>query len=157
MKTHHVLLMVLVVGASGLNSYGQGQVSTPAKRQVSLDVASRLLAPRQNPILSLPGGLVNPFNSGSSRKAGVSGHAGGTDREILANIAAHITPSGAMMFGGEPILLLGEKKLKVGDSLTIPFEGTDYLVVIAEISQSSFKVRFNREEITRPIKPGKVP
>ena len=61
------------------------------------------------------------------------------------------------MLNGEPVLLFREKKLKVGDSLTITFEGTTYVVVITAMDRSSFKIRFNREEITRPIKSRKVP
>jgi hypothetical protein len=157
MKTHRVLLAALVLGAAGLVAHGQGKIASPAKRQASLDLAAKLLAPRENAAASLPAGLANPFNPTASRKTGVSSSAARSDREILEGIAARITPTGAMMFGNSPLLLLREKKLKVGESLTIPFEGADYLVVITEITPTSFRVRLNREEITRPIKPGKAP
>ena len=106
--------------------------------------------------------LVDPFNpTGFGKKpAGKSGgaaHTVSSDREILENIASRITPSGMLMFNDNPLLLFREKKLKVGDTLTITFEGTDYVVVITEIERTSFKIRLNREEITRPIKPGKTP
>jgi hypothetical protein len=72
-------------------------------------------------------------------------------------IASTIAPSGMMMFGGRPLLMLREKKLRIGDSLKLNFDGFDYIVVITAIDPTSFRLRLNHEEITRPIKPGKTP
>ena len=71
---------------------------------------------------------------------------------MLQRIAAGIKPSGVMMLGGSPLLLIREKKLKVGDNLTITFEGNAYTLVVTGIDRTSFKLRLNNEEITRPIK-----
>jgi hypothetical protein len=108
---------------------------------------------------------VDPFNPlslganpvPSEVKSGDTVHAVSSDLDILEKIAPHITPSGALVLNGEPVLLFREKKLKVGDTLTINFEGTTYMVIITSIDRSSFKIRFNREEITRPIKSRKAP
>ncbi len=121
-----------------------------------LELATKLLAQRPDPSATLPATLVNPFIPGATRKAGVMAPAG-SDHEILERIVMRIPSTGMMTFADQPILLLGEKRFKVGDSLTIPFEGTDYVVVITDITSASFKVRYNREEITRPIKSGKAP
>ena len=51
------------------------------------------------------------------------------------------------------MLLLREKKLKVGEYLTITFEGTEYLVELSAISHSSFTLRLNKEEVMQPINP----
>ncbi len=156
--------VALGVGLSAL-CLGQGAVSTPAKRQTTLELANRLMAARANTVSALPADLVDPFNppgfgaapAAGSRPGGPA-HAKASDAEILEEIASRITPSGMVLFNGEPILLFREKRLKVGDSLTITFEGTDYVVTISAIDQNSFKIRLNQEEITRPIiKPGKVP
>ncbi len=157
MKIHRILLAGLALAAPGLAAFGQGRATSPANRQVSLELAAKLLAPRADPTATLPDGLVNPFNPAASRKSGVSAPAAVSDHDLLERIAARITPSGAMMFGAHPILLLGEKKLKVGDTLTINFDGADYVVVITDVTPTSFRVRLNREELTRPIKPGKAP
>ncbi len=157
MNTHRVLLVSLALVAPGWMAFGQGTATSPAKRQAALALATKLLAARPDPAATLPAELLNPFDPAASRKSGVSARGASSDREIVERIAARITPSGAMMFGNQPILLLGEKKLKVGDSLTINFEGADYVVVITEISPTSFRIRLNREEVTRPIKPGKAP
>ncbi len=157
MRTARVLFVLFALGAPGWAAFGQGRATSPAKRQAVLEQAAKLLAPRTDPMASLPDGLVNPFNPAASRKSGVSAPAAVSDRELVERIAARIAPSGAMMFGDHPILLLGEKKLKVGDPLTINFEGADYVVVITDVTPTSFRVRLNREEVTRPIKSGKAP
>jgi hypothetical protein len=165
MKIRRMLVCVLAFGALVAFSFGQEAVSSPTQRQTTLDLAARLLASQENSAATLPAGLVDPYNppgfgappASTSGKPGEVAHTVASDRAILDKIAPSIAPSGMMLFGGQPLLLFREKKLKVGDSLTITFEGTDYVVVIAGIDQSSFKIRLNREEITRPIKPGKVP
>ena len=165
MKMHRMLVCVLALGTPGLISFGQGAVSNPPQRQASLDLAAQLLAAKENPTEKLPAGLVDPFNPlslganpvPSEVKSSDTVHAVSSDLDILEKIAPHITPSGALMLNGEPVLLFREKKLKVGDSLTITFEGTTYVVVLTAVDQSSFKIRYNREEITRPIKSRKAP
>jgi ribosomal 50S subunit-recycling heat shock protein len=161
------MVCLLVLGASGWISSGQEAVSNPAKRQSTLDLAAQLLAARENPIEKLTTELVDPFNPlGFAAPAPSGGKPSETvrpagrvssDLDLLEKLAPHITPSGALMLNGEPVLLFREKKLKVGDTLTITFEGTTYMVIITAIDRSSFKIRFNREEITRPIKSRKVP
>jgi hypothetical protein len=168
MKMHRLVVCLLVLGASGWISLGEEAVSNPAKRQSTLDLAAQLLAAKENPAEKLPAELVDPFNplSFAPASAPSEGKPGETvrragpvssDLDLLEKLAPHITPSGSLMLNGEPVLLFREKKLKVGDSLTINFEGTAYMVIITAIDRSSFKIRLNREEITRPIKSRKVP
>jgi hypothetical protein len=163
MKMHRLLVCMLVLGAAGLISFGQEAVLNPSKRQTTLDLAAQLLAARENPAEKLPAELVDPFNplgfATPAKPSAVVRRAGpvSSDLDLLERIAPHITPSGALMLNGEPVLLFREKKLKVGDTLTITFEGATYMVVITAVDRSSFKIRLNREEITRPIKSRKVP
>ena len=135
-------------------------VSNPTQRQASLDLAAKLLAAKANPAAALPEDLVDPFNPTAlagpaltvKPGTGVPVTAASSSTEILQRIAAGIKPSGVMMLGGSPLLLIREKKLKVGDNLTITFEGNDYTLVVTGIDRTSFKLRLNNEEITRPIK-----
>jgi len=163
MKLGHIIFCALGLGAPLGMAFGQA-VSNPTNRQATLDLATRLLTTEEKGTASLPADLQDPFNpagfgapAATPGKPGEAAHAVASDRQILQEIAKSITPSGMMLFDGQPLLLFREKKLKVGDSLTITFEGNDYVVIIAGINQSSFKIRLNREEITRPIKPGNVP
>jgi hypothetical protein len=164
MKMHRLLVCMLVLGASGLISFGEEAVSNPSKRQTTLDLAAQLLAVRENPTEKLTAELVDPFNplgfAAAPARPSETVHRAGpvtSDLDLLEKLAPHITPSGALVLNGEPVLLFREKRLKVGDTLTITFEGTTYMVIITAIDRSSFKIRFNREEITRPIKSRKVP
>lgn len=77
------------------------------------------------------------------------------DREVLEAIASRVLPSGTFSLGGERYLQFSKKRLKVGDKLTVTHEGADYTLELTAIDATNFTLRLNREEITRPIKPGK--
>jgi hypothetical protein len=79
------------------------------------------------------------------------------DKEVLAALAPRIMPTGTFSMGGDRLLMFGKKKLKAGDRLTVNFEGQDYTLELVAIDRTNFTLRYNREEITRPIKPGKTP
>ena len=78
-------------------------------------------------------------------------------RGVLEMLAERIVPSGILKMGGQSILLFGQKKLKVGDGLTITFDGIDYDLDITAIGNTNFTLRYQGEEITRSIKPGQQP
>ena len=156
-SVYQLWFCLLAVGASAAQLHG-GDVTSPVKRQATLDMAAQLLMPRKNPTTQLPEDLANPFDPGvkavDSQKPVRA--ASSSDREVLEKIASTVMPTGMMMFGGRPLLLVREKKLRVGDSLKINSDGFDYIVIITEIEPTSFSLRLNREEITRPIKQGKT-
>ena len=78
------------------------------------------------------------------------------DRFVLESISTRIHASGVVKSNGQSFLLFRERKLKVGDTLTIGFGTADYTLVISEIQPTFFKVRLNREEIAIPIGQGGV-
>ena len=136
--------------------FAAGEVMAPAKRQEVLDQAKKLLKAREFSPIS-----VDPFHSEkfaemvSGPRAPVAGPvvmSPRTDRDILQAIGSNLKPSGAFVMDGESILLFGQKRVKAGDHLTITFEGTEYTLEIAAIERTSFTLRLNREEFTRPIK-----
>jgi hypothetical protein len=157
--TRYKLVCLLFFFAMVVHLRG-GEVSSATKRQETLNLATRLLAPHGNQTASLPDDLMNPFSPERHsvvKNVGEKKSAGPSDREILEKIASTITPSGMMTIGGKPLLLFRERKLRVGDPLKISLEGVDYVVVLTAIDRTSFRLSLNREEITRPIKPGKTP
>jgi hypothetical protein len=83
--------------------------------------------------------------------------AGLNDRDILFNAAKSVAPSGSVKLGDTQLLLFGQKKLKVGDTLSIVFQGSSYELYITAIDRTSYTLRLNKEEITRPIKPENKP
>src|SRR5688572_17437141 len=49
-----------------------------------------------------------------------------TNLGLLELIASRINPSGTLILGGEPLLIFGQKRLRVGDRLTVTYDGLDY-------------------------------
>ena len=79
------------------------------------------------------------------------------DREILTALAAKVLPKGTLSLGSESLLIFGKKNLRAGDRLTVSYEGQDYNLELVSFDRTNFTLRLNKEEITRPIKPGKNP
>lgn len=77
--------------------------------------------------------------------------------ELLETIAPQINPTGSVSLGGQPLLLFGQKKVRVGDELPIIFDGERYTLIISRIETSSFTLRLGAAEITRPIKSNSSP
>lgn len=131
----------------------KSDLATPDERRQSIEKAMALVRPAVP--APLPADLKNPFvlSRDSSKSSEATKQLAG-DRQVLDAVAPHIVPSGVVtQVDGSPMLLLGEKKLKVGEYLTITFEGTQYMVELSAISHSSFTLRLNKEEITQPINP----
>ena len=152
------LLFSLLMSIGGLAAFGQSasDILPPQKRAATAEFARKLLEPAQPEaaVTTLP----NPFNlnlpeSATPPPVNNAGPAGAelTGRAGLEALAAKIVPTGSVEIGGEPILLFGQKKLKVGDRLPIIFEGKPYELEISAIERTSFTLRLNGEEVTRPI------
>jgi len=91
-------------------------------------------------------GLTRPAAS-EAPKAGPR-----SDHEILEAIGAQLKPTGNFNLNGQQTLIFGQKRVKAGMPMTINFEGTEYTIEITAIDRTSFTLRLNREELTRPIK-----
>jgi hypothetical protein len=144
--------------AIALRSEDIKPIIAPNVRKDELAKADALLSKK---LLGLPANAVDPFYSEAFAEA--SGHAvhadtgpklagPKTDHDIVAGIASGLKPSGNFVIGGQEVLLFGEKRVKPGSRLTINFEGAEYTVEITAITHTSFTLRLNREEFTRPIK-----
>ncbi|MDD3179850.1 MAG: hypothetical protein PHQ04_05790 [Opitutaceae bacterium] len=146
-------------------------VVTPAMRQARIDAAKQMLAPKE----MVPAAkLLDPFHPAgfveAAAAAGISRApadlapategaadtppvAAGprTERDILMAIAKNLKPK-AVFMGSRAYLFFGEKKTTAGDSLTLTYEGVVYQLQITAIDRTTFTLRLNREEYTRPIK-----
>lgn len=134
-------------------------VSLPKQRDSLVEAAEKLVASR-TATLALGDKVPNPFEwpvtedlsaqtLADAPPAAVN--AGVTSPEFLARLAALIPVTGTAFLGDQGILLLGQKRLKVGDAFTISFEGQSHELSIAEISGASFTVRRGALLHTRPI------
>jgi hypothetical protein len=92
-----------------------------------------------------------PASSGAGAQARPG--AGATDREQLAAIASKILPRGSVFVGKVPSLIIGSKFVKIGAKFTVTYSGVDYVLELTAIDSTTFTLRLNGEEITRPIKP----
>jgi len=150
------VLSLLTVAA--LPSFADGPVSSPAKRQEVLARGKKLLAIRTTAPVE-----ADPFHSEkfSEMIYGVRTPVASTlapvaapksEKDILQAIAMSLKPTGNFILAGQPTLVFGQKRVKAGSLLTITFEGTEYTLEITAIERTSFTLRLNREEFTRPIK-----
>ncbi len=137
----------------------QGQVVAKPDERTSILAAADVMLLIKPPLV--PADTVDPFNStafsdamGLSKPAPTEGKQSGprSDREIIALIAAQLKPSGNFIIGGQQTLIFGQKRVKAGMPMTINFEGIEYTIEITAIERTSFTLRLNREEFTRPIK-----
>jgi hypothetical protein len=169
MSSSLVRIAGVLIGLA-LTASAADTVTSPAKRQQSLDHAKAFVAPREIvPITVDPfyspafadavasaGRVTNvPAQTGTS-PGGSTAPAAPTgprnDRELLQAIAASLKPGGSMVIGGQPTLLFGQKRVKAGGVLTITFEGNQYTLEVVTIDRTNFTLRLNREEFTRSIK-----
>jgi hypothetical protein len=159
MKLSRITLIAAVLCGWAVAPVTAQLVQGSATRQASVTAAQQMLATKE--ITPLADGL-NPFFSvpfldamGMGQKLPTPPvHTDGprTDRDILAGIAATMKPTGYFVLGGQPTLVFGQKRVKAGGEMTINFEGGEYTVGITAIDRTSFTLRLNREEYTRPIK-----
>jgi hypothetical protein len=152
----------------------ESELAPPDKRKASVEKATALA--KRVMVAHLPAGLQDPYAppgfdltdaeeaaaaAAAARQAALlnPGAAGPvappTDRQLLESIVAKIVPSGSLYVGGNPMLMFGKRFVKIGSHFTVTYKGTDYDLVLTDIDGSNYTLRYNREEITRPIKPGK--
>ncbi|HRI81276.1 MAG TPA: hypothetical protein PLF88_02485 [Opitutaceae bacterium] len=165
-----ILLSWLLLSFAAVALAQRSDLATPEKRNASVALATKLLQPRE--LSAMPETLIPPFNPPAfeqpdpeeiraQQAAALAAQAANItirptgDRGVLETLAERLAPSGTVIIGGEAVLLFGQKRLKVGDRLTIAFEGVEYNLDITAIGRTTFTLRLNREEITRPIKSGK--
>lgn len=154
----HSFLFIAV--SAGLYGEPASDILPPQKRTASLDLARALLTTKPVEISTDEIAQKNPFNpikpivesESVARPSATHGDAL-SERDLLQRLAVTVTPSGTMQLGDQLILLFGQKKLKVGDRLPIVFQGATYELQISAIERTSFSLRINNAEITRPIKP----
>jgi len=165
------LFLVSLSAASAESKPAKSDIAVASRRLVTTEVAARLTTTRELP--KLPDNTVNPFSPSSfnapdpeemriaaeaaRRAKAASGPRPTNDRDLLTAIAGQIKPTGMVNLGGEPILLLGTRKIRVGDPLSASFEGKTIAVKVTAIDRTSFTLRLNGEEFTRPIKSGNNP
>ncbi len=159
-KPFLIPLLICGVGATVARGEPAADIPSPLKRKDTVEFAQTLVSTQPGVVQTgNEGSYKNPFSPAeggvsSSSSIAPSGEKASAPGEIveLVQIAPNITPSGSVRIGGESFLMFGQKRFKVSDHLPIVFEGKSYDLEIVEIQSTSFTLRLNGVEITRPIK-----
>lgn len=159
-----LLSFAAVFSATVVALAAPGGVASAPARAPAVQIAEQLL--KQNvpspPVPFSP----NPFTLSGNRSMGGTEEnqsaalaaVMASNKSLLSALADQLEPKGTFVVGGDAIILIGQKKLKVGEKLPISFEGSIYELEITSIETTRFSVRFKNEELTRPIaitKPAK--
>jgi hypothetical protein len=166
---------ILAVGLLASKAFArvESEVSTVEKRRAEVDKARKIAKPTKAE--PLPVMLVLPFApegfdltdaeeaaaaDAARRQANAAtgvpaGPAPPSDHELLESIMSKIKPGGTAVLMGHPILMIGNKFMKIGAHFTVTYKGADYDLELTQIEGSNFTLRYKSEEITRPIQPGK--
>jgi len=151
-----VVFSVVAIGASAQTR----NVSTPLARQGVIKTVETLLAEKGNPTPA-SAEIKDPFNPSEqdlredydpNAVKEVKQVVRKSDADLLQDIAKQIQPTGSVTLGGEPYLLFGEKRQKKGDKVSVTYDGVEYVVEIISIANKQFRLRYNNEEMVRPIK-----
>jgi hypothetical protein len=165
MNIKSILIIFCIVSCQGIAAGVTADIAPMQKRAATVGLATSLaksgrpedlppIDPSANPFKD--SGLVITDQDGPKIKPV-------NDHDLLELLAEQLNPTGTFIMGGEPILLFGQKKIKVGDKLPLSYEGAIYNVEIVAIERISFTVALNQEKFSRPIevntasKPGKNP
>ncbi|MFT3868196.1 MAG: hypothetical protein QM715_06815 [Nibricoccus sp.] len=157
MKTQIVqrIVGVILFGLVYIASAAPADVQAPKKREQIVEQAAQL-AKTASPEAALPPeNLRNPFIAAPVEEITARPT---SDKDLLLVLAEQIQPLGAMGVPGNMMLTRkGQKPVKVNDKLTLSFDGASYEVEVTSIDNTTFSLRYNQTEITRPIKSGKTP
>ena len=131
-------------------------VQPPKKREQIVEQAAQLSKLAAPEAALPPENLRNPFNPAPVEEVRTARPT--SDKDLLMILAEQIQPTGVLGMDGNLMLQRkGQKAVKVNEKLTLSFDGATYDVEVIAIDQTSFSLRLNQTEITRPIKSGKNP
>ncbi len=160
------LFLRALLGTLGWLSVGSlsGQtnpnLAPPQAREKVLATAQALLAGRDKPA-PLPNPLPNPFVAKEPDVVEVPQVAAPTattpapvvsGAELLARLAARVPSTGTLALGGQSYLLVGQKRLKVGDTYAVTLDGQSYDLTLVAITSTSFTVKRGEIIHTRPVR-----
>jgi len=157
-----ILVLALALPAGSYAAKVVSDLQPPQKRQTTVATAERLAQRATPPALATD--VPSPFDPADFRKREKPETPVGQvalpsepppppgDREILEAVAAQLNPSGMIQFGDSPRLVMGSKRFEVGTRFTVTYNNQDYELELVAIDRTTFTLRYQREQITRPIK-----
>jgi len=145
--------LFLIVGITAI--YAKSDIPTPVERAKILAEGEHNLAPREYLLDPTDKKVANPFVGKQLEKPKIISKSlrPSSDQEFLSLLATKLNPTGVLMLGDNQFLLFGEKKVKVGDTINIPFDKESVSVELIDLTSTSFTLKLNSEQLTRPITP----
>lgn len=154
--------ILLIIAALGFSSVSVAQtisvvLNQPANRDALIMAGSALLSSRDEPLVSdkeAPDPFVGKVIEVAVQAPTVAApvvRAVINEAELLQNLANRMSARGTAIMGDDRFLLLSQKRLKVGESVTINFDGKDYEVWLAEVTSTTFTIRRNDLTYTRAV------
>ncbi len=157
-------LAALVASLPRLSAQAIPDVASPKVREKVLADAALVLAKRGE-FVAPPSTMPNPFvakddgENAEAAPARVAPSAGAapaapalSGSAQLAQLSSLIPATGVITVGGAPILLAGQKRLRIGDTFTVTSEGQAYDLSITAIGSTSFTVKRGDSVHTRPVR-----
>jgi len=174
--TSCIVALVIFAGLPGFvaTASSASDLLPPSRREVSVEIATRLSRP---PVPEpVPEELPQPFNppdfsqpdpeevkaaaaaglpppaqapAAPGLPAAPAGPA--SDREILVELSSRLNPSGTLVLGGKPLLIIGTNRFEVGTRFGVVFNNQDYELELVSIDRTTFTLRYRNEETTRPF------
>jgi hypothetical protein len=136
---------------------GQAADIPPPETRTAIVAKITKLAESRGKAVVIADNLVNPF-TGIIREASQPEVATGpipiglSGPELLSQLASTIPSTGTLVFGGNAMLLLGPKKIKVGEKIPVSFEGKDYQLTLIAVTPTTFTVQLGNELSTRTVR-----
>jgi hypothetical protein len=130
-------------------------VSAPKAREASLLAAEKILADQKS-ASTLPPLKTDPFVGkvdAPPPTADAPVFIPQNNVELLNRLAPEIPVRGTANLNGEWYLLTGQKRLKVGQTLTINFEGQQHDVIVSAITSTTFTIQRGDASVTRSTRP----
>lgn len=160
MKHLNCIFIGLTFLFAGLIS-ASAQVSEVEAREALLVKAERLKAATAGSILSdYFASIPDPFNLPEDQTKTVSETKPEdekpppvvlSDQEVLLEISERVQPTGVMHFGEDTLLLFGERRVRVGDFLSVQHLGRTYKIQLVKAEARAFMLRLNDEFISKRI------
>lgn len=75
-----------------------------------------------------------------------------SEAELVNELASKIPATGTLVFGGNSMLLLGSKKVKIGEKINIAQDGKDYELTLVAVNATTFSVKLGETTRTRPVR-----
>jgi hypothetical protein len=157
MKLFPVTFFVGILSILSPGLFGQAADIPPPETRTAIVSKITKLAESRGKEVPIAENLVNPF-TGIIREAtqpevatgpipvGLSGPG------LLSQLASTIPSTGTLVFGGNSMLLLGSKKVKVGEQIPVSYEGKDYRLTLTAVTPTTFTVQLGKELSTRTVR-----